>query len=1115
MENQKMQRQKSILSFFQKPSPANPNSGTGETRNGRGAFQFTGKQQHLGFKASSETDIDGSVDSSLEIRGTDTPPEKVPRQILPGTFTAIDSKGSSLFSSIMHKFVKVDDKEKPAERMQDHQTSTGFFSASGRAVDRSRQSKQEACALYSEKKKVITSNGMIDHGCLLVDESIDDVLGPETPGVQPLVPRLKRIQEDIPKFDCSNDWSLNASKKIKLLKDSTTSSKKQGQVCDSTSKFEWLDPLQIRDANGRRPKDPLYDKKTLYIPPDNLKKMSASQKQYWTVKSQYMDVVVFFKVGKFYELYELDAEIGHKELDWKMTISGVGKCRQVGISESGIDDAVEKLVARGYKVGRIEQLETSDQAKARGANTVIQRKLVQVVTPSTVTDGNIGPDAVHLLAIKEGNSGLENGATVYGFAFVDCAALRFWVGSLVDDASFAALGALLMQVSPKEVVYESRGMSKEAQKALKKYSVTGSTALQLTPVQPSSDFVDTSEVRNLIQSKGYFRGSSNPWNDSLDSISHNDVALSALGELIGHLSRMMLHDVLQNGDILPYQVYRGCLRMDGQTFINLEIFNNNHDGGLSGTLFKYLDNCVTSPGKRLLRKWICHPLKCIDGINNRLNVVEVLMMHPEIMLVISQYLRKLPDLERMLGRVKASSLASASLVLPLIGKKLLKQRVKVFGSLVKGLRIGIDLLLLLQKEGQIMSLLSKNFKLPELNGSVGLDKFLTQFEAAIDSEFPNYQNHDVTDSEAETLSVLMELFTEKAKQWFETINAINCIDVLRSFVITASMPSGSMSRPVILPESKTTSSQDSRGPVLKTKGLWHPFALGESGGQPVPNDLYLGEDSDGYHPRTLLLTGPNMGGKSTLLRATCLTVILAQLGCFVPSESCVLSLVDVIFTRLGATDRIMTGESTFFIECTETASVLQNATQDSLVLLDELGRGTSTFDGYAIAYAVFRHLVEKVNCRLLFATHYHPLTKEFASHPHVTLQHMACAFEPKSETHSKCDRNLVFLYRLASGGCPASYGLQVAVMAGIPEKVVEAASDAGKMMEKTIGESFKTSERRSEFSTLHENWFTALLSAAQMGDCVTNNEGEDEDVYDTLFCLWHEIKSSYQSKQLK
>ncbi|XP_075098067.1 DNA mismatch repair protein MSH7-like [Nicotiana tabacum] len=208
--------------------------------------------------------------------------------------------------------------------------------------------------------------------------------------------------------------------------------------------------------------------------------------------------------------------------------------------------------------------------------------------------------------------------------------------------------------------------------------------------------------------------------------------------------------------------------------------------------------------------------------------------------------------------------------------------VKVFGLLVKGLRIGLDLLRLLQKE-RLSSSLAKVVSLPVLDGDDGLDKFLSQFEAAIKSDFPNF-----------------------------------------------------------------------------------------------------------------------------------------QLGCYayVPGESCVLSLVDIIFTLLGATDRIITGGCTFFIECTETASVLQNATCNSLVLLDELGRGTSTFDGYAIAYAVFQHLIETVNCRLLFATHYHPLTKEFASHPNVTLQHMACSFKLKSQSSSPTEQELVFLYRLASGACP-------------------------------------------------------------------------------------------------
>ncbi|KAJ6362515.1 hypothetical protein OIU78_002839 [Salix suchowensis] len=902
----KMQRQKSILSFFQKPSLPSQSPDAGEKNDGRQAPLFSGKQNNQNVF---QPAIHGLVDTSLEIRGTDTPPEKVPCQILPVNIKENEGgKGATLFSSIMHKFIKFDDREKPNGRNQVH--SANACSTSGTFTIPKELPMQGMDTLYSEKDNGIISNGMVDQTSVLNIESVDDVPGPHTPGMRLLVPRLKRIPEDVPKFEDKNGCSfLNSSKRAKPLQDSASLIKNHEEISNSISKFEWLDPARIRDANGRRPNDPLYDKKTLYLPPDAFKKMSASQKQYWTVKSQYMDVLLFFKVGKFYELYELDAEIGHKELDWKMTLSGVGKCRQVGISEIGIDDAVEKLVACGYKVGRVEQLETSDQAKSRGANSVIQRKLVQVVTPSTTTDRNMGPDAVYLLAIKEGNYGVDNGATAYGFAFADCAALRVWVGSINDDASHAALGALLMQISPKEVIYENRELSRSAQKELRKYSLIGSTALQLSPVLSGTDFVDASEVRNLIQSKDYFKRSTNPWNCALDSIMHRDLSLCALGGLIGHLSRLMFDDILRNADILPYQVYKGCLRMDGQTLVNLEIFSNSANGGSSGTLFNYLDNCMTSSGKRLLRNWICHPLKHAEGINNRLDVIENLMARSEIMLVTAQYLRKLPDLERMLGRIKVSFQASGSLALPLISKKLLKQQVKVFRSLVKGLRNGMDLLLLLLKEEQLISSLSKNFKLPELHGSNGLERFLVQFEAAVDSEFPNYQNHDVTDSEAGMLSVLIELFIEKATQWGEVIHAINCIDVLRSFAVTASMSCGAMCRPDILPDSKAISFCEGKGgPVLKIKGLWHPFALGESG-LPVPNDVFLGEDSDSQYPRTVLLTGPNMGGKSTLLRATCLAVILAQLGCFVPSEKCVLSLADMIFTRLGATDRIMTGES--------------------------------------------------------------------------------------------------------------------------------------------------------------------------------------------------------------
>ncbi|AEE76904.1 DNA repair protein MutS [Arabidopsis thaliana] len=1105
-----MQRQRSILSFFQKPTAATTKGlVSGDAASGGGGSggpRFNVKEGDAKGDASVRFAVSKSVD---EVRGTDTPPEKVPRRVLPSGFKPAESAGdaSSLFSNIMHKFVKVDDRDCSGERSREDVVPLNDSSLCMKANDvipqfRSNNGKTQ------ERNHAFSFSGRAELRSV-EDIGVDgDVPGPETPGMRPRASRLKRVLEDEMTFKEDKVPVLDSNKRLKMLQDPVCGEKKE---VNEGTKFEWLESSRIRDANRRRPDDPLYDRKTLHIPPDVFKKMSASQKQYWSVKSEYMDIVLFFKVGKFYELYELDAELGHKELDWKMTMSGVGKCRQVGISESGIDEAVQKLLARGYKVGRIEQLETSDQAKARGANTIIPRKLVQVLTPSTASEGNIGPDAVHLLAIKEIKMELQKCSTVYGFAFVDCAALRFWVGSISDDASCAALGALLMQVSPKEVLYDSKGLSREAQKALRKYTLTGSTAVQLAPVPQVMGDTDAAGVRNIIESNGYFKGSSESWNCAVDGLNECDVALSALGELINHLSRLKLEDVLKHGDIFPYQVYRGCLRIDGQTMVNLEIFNNSCDGGPSGTLYKYLDNCVSPTGKRLLRNWICHPLKDVESINKRLDVVEEFTANSESMQITGQYLHKLPDLERLLGRIKSSVRSSASVLPALLGKKVLKQRVKAFGQIVKGFRSGIDLLLALQKESNMMSLLYKLCKLPILVGKSGLELFLSQFEAAIDSDFPNYQNQDVTDENAETLTILIELFIERATQWSEVIHTISCLDVLRSFAIAASLSAGSMARPVIFPESEATDqNQKTKGPILKIQGLWHPFAVAADGQLPVPNDILLGEarrSSGSIHPRSLLLTGPNMGGKSTLLRATCLAVIFAQLGCYVPCESCEISLVDTIFTRLGASDRIMTGESTFLVECTETASVLQNATQDSLVILDELGRGTSTFDGYAIAYSVFRHLVEKVQCRMLFATHYHPLTKEFASHPRVTSKHMACAFKSRSDYQPRgCDQDLVFLYRLTEGACPESYGLQVALMAGIPNQVVETASGAAQAMKRSIGENFKSSELRSEFSSLHEDWLKSLVGISRVAH---NNAPIGEDDYDTLFCLWHEIKSSY------
>ncbi|KAL0333928.1 UNVERIFIED_CONTAM: DNA mismatch repair protein MSH7 [Sesamum angustifolium] len=266
-----MQRQKSILSFLRKPESSS-----------------SGKP--IVLDASDE-----------EIKGTDTPPEKVPRRVF------AESR-PSLFSSIKHKFEKVDNSKNSESRYEEDNTST-------------------------VRSLPLQSDGTEDPSNLY--------LVPKQHNKQSLLNNSRTMSSE-------RDTGDN-KKRTKFLQGSDALKKNGEKDSETISKFEWLHPSRIKDGNGRKLMDPLYDKRTLYIPPDALRKMSASQRQYWNVKCKYMDVVLFFKVGKFYELYELDAEIGHKELDWKITLSGVGKCRQVGVSESGIDDAVQKLIARGYE----------------------------------------------------------------------------------------------------------------------------------------------------------------------------------------------------------------------------------------------------------------------------------------------------------------------------------------------------------------------------------------------------------------------------------------------------------------------------------------------------------------------------------------------------------------------------------------------------------------------------------------------------------------------------------------------------------------------------------------------------------------------------------------------
>uniref|UniRef100_A0A8C6YVB1 MutS homolog 6 n=2 Tax=Nothoprocta perdicaria TaxID=30464 RepID=A0A8C6YVB1_NOTPE len=288
-------------------------------------------------------------------------------------------------------------------------------------------------------------------------------------------------------------------------------------------------------------------------------------------------------------------------------------------------------------------------------------------------------------------------------------------------------------------------------------------------------------------------------------------------------------------------------------------------------------------------------------------------------------------------------------------------------------------------------------------------------------------------------------FDKNSQAWQSAVECIAVLDVLMSLANYSQDGDGPLCRPVILLP------VDSSPPFLELKSSRHPCITKTFFGDDfIPNDIVIGckDEHSSSGASCVLVTGPNMGGKSTLMRQAGLLAIMAQLGCYVPAEGCRLTPIDRVFTRLGASDRIMSGESTFFVELSETSSILQHATEHSLVLVDELGRGTATFDGTAIASAVVKELAEKIRCRTLFSTHYHSLVEDYSHSAAVRLGHMACMVENESE-EDPSQETITFLYKFIEGVCPKSYGFNAARLANIPEEVVQKGHRKAKEFEKT------------------------------------------------------------------
>ncbi|TPX61213.1 hypothetical protein PhCBS80983_g01244 [Powellomyces hirtus] len=865
-------------------------------------------------------------------------------------------------------------------------------------------------------------------------------------------------------------------------------------------RYAWL--LDPRDHERRSPDHEEYDPRTLHIPGDAWKLFTPFEKQFWEIKSKHWDTVVFFKKGKFFELYEKDADIGHQQFDLKLTDRT--NMRMVGVPESSFDHWAAQFLAKGYKVAKVDQTENAvgkamrdrERTTAKTSeNKIINRELTCILTTGTLIDAGLLTNdmGTYCMAIKE-TLEADHLPPSYGIAFVDTATAEFSLCSFDDDVERTRLETIIMQLKPKEIVLEKGHFSKVSMRLLK----NNLQNLALNHLVPETEFWTAQTAMDEMRARKYFDGAdgSSTWPEALQEA--KPLAMDAFGGLLFYLRSLMIDKQLVSAkNFHTYDPIRhaGTLVVDGQTLINLEIFENTHDGSDTGTLHRLLNHCETPFGKRLFKKWLCHPLRSIAEINDRLNAIDDLSLVYGQQEKLQDSLRSLPDLERLISRIHAGTVRVKEFLATLSAFRSIEDMMHDMQPFLKNLTS--KRLAAVFNAGMPESLLSSmeyfdkafDHRLAAEQDKIELHKgydavfdraceALDEIEASLNRhrqecekklkctikfkdmgkelfqmEIPKKINvprdwhiksntaavsrwwspraeelvkdfmeaRETKDEALKNIKArLCERFDASYEEWLILVRKIAELDCL----ISLAKCQQAIGEPNCRPEFV-----DSGSGLLEIDEMRHPCITTGPRSDFIPNDLHFG----GYDKSNMiLLTGPNMGGKSTLLRQTCIAVIMAQMGCYVPAQRCKMTIFDRIFTRLGANDNILAGQSTFMVELAETCKIMREATPRSLVILDELGRGTSTFDGYAIAHSVLYHLITHVRCLGLFSTHYRMLTNEYGNHPLIAMKYMSFMTDEDK-------REVTFLYKLTDGSCPKSYGMNVASMAGIPKQIVDKA----------------------------------------------------------------------------
>ncbi|KAF2103506.1 putative DNA mismatch repair protein Msh6 [Rhizodiscina lignyota] len=898
-------------------------------------------------------------------------------------------------------------------------------------------------------------------------------------------------------------------------KKSTAASKGKQKVAgiDPEKRYTWLANLQ--DADRNPPDHPDYDPRTIYIPPGAWVGFSPFEKQYWEIKQKFWNTIVFFKKGKFYELYENDATVGHQLFDLKLTDRV--NMRMVGVPEASLDHWANQFVAKGFKIARVDQMESAlakemrerddgKPSKAKKEDKVIRRELATVLTPGTLVDGSMLQDdmSTFCAAIKERDI---DSCPAFGIAFVDAATGQFHLAEFIDDPDMTKFETFVAQTRPGELLIEKSCISAKALRILK--NNTGPMTIW-NYLKPEKEFWSADITCREIDASEYFvhpdQDNIEAWPTVLREAKDKELLMSAFGALVQYLRTLKIErELVTLGNFSWYDPIRKAtsLVLDGQSLINLEVFANTFDGSAEGTLFSMLNRCVTPFGKRMLRQWVCHPLADARKINARLDAVEALNADSTVEDRFTSSLSKLPDLERLLSRVHAGRCKVGDFVKVIEGFEQIEYTMSllsefgegegVIGQLITGmpdlassLKYWKDAFdrekareneILVPQTGvetdfdesqdaidQVMEEMNAFLKKQrrELGSTSivyrdnGKEIYQLEVPAKITKVPKSWDQMSATKSvkryytpelrklvralqEAQEThgQIVKEVagrfyarFDEDYSTWLAAVKIIAQLDCL----ISLAKASASMGEPSCRPEFV----DDARArTVIEFEELRHP-CMTSTVADFIPNDIKLGGDA----PNIDLLTGANAAGKSTVLRMTCIAVILAQLGVYLPCSRARLTPVDRIMSRLGAHDAIFAAQSTFFVELAETKKILSEATPRSLVILDELGRGTSSYDGVAVAEAVLHHLATWQGCIGVFATHYHSLAVEFEKHPEIKPKRMAIDVDDKN-------KRVTFLYKLEDGVAEGSFGMHCAAMCGIPNKVIDRAEVAAREWEHT------------------------------------------------------------------